>query len=66
MGTSYQKLLDDVRRGHALELASGTAMTSEQMARQLGFSDVRSFRRAFVRWTGATPNGYRERRGQQP
>lgn len=62
MGTSYQKLLDDVRRSHALELASGTAMTAEQMARQLGFSDVRSFRRAFVRWTGSTPNAYRERR----
>ena len=64
MGTSYQKLLDDVRRDHAIELASGTAMTAEQMARHLGFSDVRSFRRAFVRWTGSTPNGYRERRGQ--
>ncbi len=62
LGTSYQRLLDDVRRAHALELATSTAMTSEQMARQLGFSDVRSFRRAFVRWTGFTPQVFRERR----
>jgi AraC-like DNA-binding protein len=65
MGTSYQRLLDDVRRAHALELATSTAMTAEQMARQLGFSDVRSFRRAFVRWTGFTPQVFRERRTAQ-
>jgi AraC-like DNA-binding protein len=65
MGTSYQRLLDDVRRDHALDLATSTAMTAEQMARQLGFSDVRSFRRAFVRWTGYTPQVYRERRTTQ-
>jgi AraC-like DNA-binding protein len=34
-------------------------MTFEQIAYELGFSNVRSFRRAFKRWTGDTPGAAR-------
>jgi AraC-like DNA-binding protein len=61
LGTSYQTLLDDTRRERAIEWARATSMPFEQIAAQLGFSDERSFRRAFKRWTEKTP---RELRGE--
>jgi len=60
LGTSYQELLDEVRRERALEWTRSTNMPFDQVASQLGFSDVRSFRRAFKRWTGRTPSELRE------
>jgi AraC-like DNA-binding protein len=64
MGTSYQLLLDKVRRNRAEEWIRTTPMTVEEMAQQLGFSDVRSFRRAFKRWTGHTPYMFRMSEGK--
>ena len=60
MGTSYQALLDDARRTRAEAWVQSSEMTAEQIAERLGFSDVRSFRRAFKRWTGRSPNAFRE------
>ena len=60
MGTSYQELLDEARRARAEAWVRSTELTAQQIAGQLGFSDVRSFRRAFKRWTGVTPNVYRD------
>jgi AraC-like DNA-binding protein len=66
-GTSYQTLLDEVRCDHANECLLGTDMTMECIAEHLGFSDVRSFRRAFKRWTSETPAEYRRiRRAAAP
>jgi AraC-like DNA-binding protein len=59
MGTSYQELLDEARSARARAWLSYTEMTTSQIAEQLGFGDVRSFRRAFKRWTGQTPNSLR-------
>jgi hypothetical protein len=59
MRTSFQSLLDEDRRERAFELLRSTNATSEHIASQLGFSDVRSFRRAFKRWTGKPPSKYR-------
>ena len=59
MGTSYQELLDGARHAHAVHCAETTDMTVEQISEQVGFRDVRSFRRAFKRWTGITLNDYR-------
>lgn len=59
MGTSYQEILDDVRRRHALEFLRIQRDSVEQIALRLGFSGVRSFRRAFKRWTGQTPAEFR-------
>jgi AraC-like DNA-binding protein len=59
MGASYLELLDETRRTRAEEWVRSTQMTFEQIGEQLGFSNVRSFRRAFKRWTGLTPGAFR-------
>jgi AraC-like DNA-binding protein len=60
MDTSYQTLLDNSRRERALEWVAATSLTFQDIANRLGFSDVRSFRRAFKRWTGQTPSDHRQ------
>jgi AraC-like DNA-binding protein len=60
MGTSFQELLDETRRERAEEWMRSTDMTVEQVSQQLGFGDIRGFRRAFRRWTGRTPTQFRQ------
>lgn len=62
LGTSYTQLLEEALREHAVEYLVSKRMNTEDVAAELGFSDARSFRRAFKRWTGKTPNEYRESR----
>ncbi|WP_323123642.1 AraC family transcriptional regulator [Burkholderia alba] len=59
-GTSYSELLMSVRRALAIDYLSTTTLSTEDIAQALGFSDPVSFRHAFKRWTGKTPNGIRE------
>jgi AraC-like DNA-binding protein len=59
MSTSYSELLDESRKTRAEEWVRGTPMTFEHIAHELGFSNARSFRRAFKRWTGSTPGAMR-------
>ena len=59
MGLSFQELLDETRRARAEDWIRFTDMKLEQVSKQLGFGDVRSFRRAFKRWTGRTPTEIR-------
>jgi AraC-like DNA-binding protein len=65
MGMSYQAILDDELRVRAEQQVRAGEAKFEQIARELGFSDVRSFRRAFKRWTGRNPNEYREAGGSR-
>ena len=57
---SYSQLLDQVRRKEACRLLSETSLKITDIAEKLGYSDPASFSRAFHRWTGGTPRGYRE------
>jgi AraC-like DNA-binding protein len=66
MSTSYQELLDETRHDDARRLLETTRLSMEEVARKLGFADVRSFRRAFKRWTGVSPGSYRELRTRDP
>jgi AraC-like DNA-binding protein len=59
-GVSYQALLDDVRKTRAIELLGNTALSIEQVALEVGFSDANNFRRAFKRWTDSAPGELRE------
>ena len=59
MRTSYSELLDESRRSRAEEWVRISPMTFDTIASELGFSSVRSFRRAFKRWTGETPGAVR-------
>ena len=68
LGSSYQILLFEVRKEHALDHIRSPHLSVEGLAQKLGFSDARAFRRAFKRWTGYTPSDYRDavRRGETP
>jgi len=54
-GTTFNGLLDDVRKQRALELLREPKVPLTEVAFLLGFSHVESFYRAFKRWTGTTP-----------
>ncbi|MBZ2190504.1 AraC family transcriptional regulator [Alcanivorax sp. JB21] len=60
LGTSYQKVLDDLRKGLAVEHLTQTSATVDDIALFLGYSDASNFARAFRRWTGRSPTDYRE------
>lgn len=59
LGTTYQQVLDDVRRRLALDYLTGTQLPLHEIAALLGFSDPSNFRRAFKKWTGQVPQAYR-------
>ncbi|UYP31315.1 AraC family transcriptional regulator [Pseudomonas sp. Z8(2022)] len=59
MGTSYQQVLDDVRKRLALQYLTTTHLPLYEIAQLLGFSDPSNFRRAFRKWTGKLPGDYR-------
>ncbi|MGK5093545.1 AraC family transcriptional regulator [Deltaproteobacteria bacterium TL4] len=58
-GSSYQKILDDVRKQLALQYLANTHWTVEEIANLLHYSDPSNFRRAFRKWTGTAPGTYR-------
>lgn len=62
-GTSFRKLLDEVRQHLGAELLQ-SGMTAEQVSNRLGYTDVSNFSHAFHRWTGDGPRAYlaRQRR----
>ncbi|MVV48807.1 AraC family transcriptional regulator [Pseudomonas sp. PB120] len=55
-GTSFQRILDDLRRDQAIELLANQHLSLADAAEQLGFSETRSFSRAFKQWTGINPS----------
>ena len=60
LGTSYQNILDDVRRELAIEYLRTTNLTLQEVAELLGYSEVTNFRRAFMRWVELSPYQYRK------
>ncbi len=58
--TSFQKILDALRQELAQTYLVGHALSVENVAELLGFSDVSNFRRAFIRWTGISPAAYQK------
>jgi AraC-like DNA-binding protein len=64
-GTSFNTLLDEVRRELALEHLAEPATSVAEVAFALGFGDQTAFHRAFLRWTGRTPGEHRRRLASQ-
>ncbi len=64
-GTSYRALLDGLRREAAVEYLRRGQMPIVDVAFILGFSEQSAFNHAFKRWTGTSPQQYRER-GRSP
>jgi AraC-like DNA-binding protein len=54
-GLSYQDILDTARKRRALALLANASLSIDEIACEVGFSDARSFRRAFKRWTATAP-----------
>ena len=61
-GQSYQGLIDELRRDLAIDALTHSAQTVSEISAQLGFADPGSFHRAFKKWTGTPPAGYRKTR----
>lgn len=59
--TSYQQVLDEVRRDLAQQYLREGPVSVCEVTFRLGFSDQSSFTRAFRRWTGVTPGEFRGR-----
>jgi AraC-like DNA-binding protein len=57
-GTSYQKILDSVRKEIALSYLNEDDVTICDVAFLLGFSEQSAFNHAFKRWTGGSPKTY--------
>jgi AraC-like DNA-binding protein len=57
--TSYQQVLDEVRRDLAQQYLREGPVSVCEVTFRLGFSDQSSFTRAFRRWTGLTPGEFR-------
>jgi AraC-like DNA-binding protein len=63
-GTTFQKVLDEVRFEIARELLERTHTPIEEVAAALCYADVSAFMHAFRRWTGTTPALWRKAGGR--
>jgi AraC-like DNA-binding protein len=59
---TYQRLVDETRRDLALRYIDDPAKSVTELTFLLGFSGQSAFTRAFRRWTGVSPTGYRAAR----
>lgn len=58
-GLTFEALLEQVRRARCMGLLGNPSLSIERITQEVGYSDVRSFRRAFKRWTGLSPSAFR-------
>ena len=69
-GTSYRRLLDQLRLDTAERHLLDDRVSVAEVAFLVGFSELSAFHRAFKRWTGSTPSAFRAesrlRRGTVP
>jgi len=59
-GTSYRELLEAIKLEKAKQYLEDSALTVEEIADLLCYSDTANFRRAFIRWVGQSPAAYRD------
>ncbi len=59
-GSSYQSILNDVRRQLSMELLVQQRDSITEIAFLLGFNDASAFTKAFKKWTGVSPSQYRQ------
>ena len=58
-GTTFEQVLDGLRRRLALRFIEEEGIAVKEAAWRLGFSDPAAFSRAFKRWTGRSPGATR-------
>lgn len=59
-GTSFQFVLDNLRRELAYQYLEDSQLTISEIALLLGFSENSAFNRAFRRWQDTAPGAYRK------
>ena len=59
-GITYSNLVDELRLEFALDYLKQPQLQINEIADLLGYADASAFIRTFKRWTGKTPNQYRE------
>jgi AraC-like DNA-binding protein len=64
-GTSYEGILDALRRDLSRRHLRDARVTIDEVALMLGYAEMRAFRRAFQRWYGMSPAVFR-REGRSP
>jgi len=57
--TTYQEVVDEMRRGLAKSYLCTSTMSIGEISFLLGFSEPSAFHRAFKRWSGTTPGEFR-------
>ncbi|MEM1413740.1 MAG: AraC family transcriptional regulator ligand-binding domain-containing protein [Myxococcota bacterium] len=60
-GTTFSALRDDVRNELSRRYLAGTQLTFTEIAFLLGYEEPSSFFRAYLRWSGETPESTRRR-----
>lgn len=61
LGTGFHEIVEQIRRGQAVELLESGTLGIDEIAAQLGYSDPSNFGRAFRRWNGVAPTAWRAR-----
>jgi AraC-like DNA-binding protein len=59
-GKSYSRIVTNARQQMAEQLLRENSKKLAEIARQLGYSNLPNFTRAFRRWSGITPSEYRQ------
>ncbi|ASZ15123.1 AraC family transcriptional regulator [Chitinophaga pendula] len=59
-GSSYQEIVDAVRRSLTLHYLQSGDYPLKEISYMLGYNERSAFNRAFKRWTGATPLDYKK------
>ncbi len=65
VGTSYTKLVDEIRFKSARRLLVSPHTSITDVAAAVGYTDPSSFSRSFARWSGMQPKAYRRLRARQ-
>ena len=58
-GTSFQSIAESVKSELAIGLLQKRSLTVNEVAYRLGYAEPSVFRRAFKKWTGVSPKGYK-------
>jgi len=60
-GVTYQDLVEETRKETARRYVASSTLSLAEIAYLVGYSEPASFHRAFKRWYGMTPEGFRNR-----
>ncbi len=60
-GLTYKAVLDELRKQFALDYIKNKTLSIKEIAYLLDYAEPSSFIRSFKRWTGESPNNYRNK-----